>query len=217
MNDKMKEGKIMQLSDLKEGLFGYRKDSVYQYIAALNESFAQKLLEAEKRAEDEIARWKKANAELEEALAERKKESEAYKDIQFSISDSIINAQNYAEQLKQETQQKEQLLRGEMEEQIARRQRQLEQHAVQVEEQIAQRQQQLEQYAARVEAFRGQLKALLQSIDGMLEQKQREAGDIVPEEPREQVVAQQEKESEEESRGVARSVNMALFQLENER
>lgn len=205
----------MQLSDLKEGLFGYRKDSVYQYIAALNESFSQKLQETEQKADEEIARWKKANVELEEELAKFKQESEAYKKIQFSISDSIIDAQNYAEQLKQEAQQKERQRRGELEEQFAQRQQQLEQQAAQVEEQIEQRQQQLAQYAAQVEAFRGQLKALLQSMDGALEQKQQEAGAVMPEEPRGQNFLQLEKESENESRKAAQSANMALFQLEN--
>lgn len=217
----------MQLSDLKKGLLGYRKDSVYQYIASLNESFSQKLQEAEQKADEETARWKNASAELEEELTQFKQESEAYKKIQFSISGSIIDVQNYAERIKQEIQQKERQRydeleeqfarrRSELEEQMAQRRSELEQQAAQVEGRIAQRQHLLAHYAAQVEALRGQLQALLQSIDGASEQKQQETGTVMPEEPHGQNVLQHEKKSGKESREAAQPVNMALFRLEKE-
>ena len=41
----------MQISELKKGFWGYRKEDVYQYISTLNEEFSKKLLEKDEKTE----------------------------------------------------------------------------------------------------------------------------------------------------------------------
>lgn len=101
----------MQISELKKGFWGYRKEDVYQYISTLNEEFSKKLLEKDEKTEGLLQSLQAKNAALEQELVTLKQENEKYEKMYFAVSDSIINAQSYAVQLKNETKEKEQALR----------------------------------------------------------------------------------------------------------
>lgn len=51
----------MHLDQLKKGLWGYRKDSVFQYIASQEEVFSQKLLEKDAQAEGAARQYQGAS------------------------------------------------------------------------------------------------------------------------------------------------------------
>ena len=68
----------MHLDQLKKGLWGYRKDSVFQYIASQEEVFSQKLLEKDAQAEgaarqyqERIQALEEENRKLRQKLAEQ--------------------------------------------------------------------------------------------------------------------------------------------------
>ena len=44
---------MMRLDELKKGFWGYKKESVYQYIAAMEDEAARKLVQQQEQAEKE--------------------------------------------------------------------------------------------------------------------------------------------------------------------
>ena len=72
----------MHLDQLKKGLWGYRKDSVFQYIASQEEVFSQKLLEKDAQAEG-AARQYQEKCDM--------------------ISDALLDARSCAAQMKEES------------------------------------------------------------------------------------------------------------------
>lgn len=58
----------MKLKELKSGLFGYQKSSVYQYITDLEEQFSQKLQEKEQEIQTLTQRYQQQIADLEEQV-----------------------------------------------------------------------------------------------------------------------------------------------------
>ena len=90
---------------LKGALFGYSKLSVCQYIAAMNEAFHAKLLEeAEAFREERLALQKKID-ELETELAAQKKNA-------CDVGSVLLEAGQYAEQLRRQAQEEAEQLRS---------------------------------------------------------------------------------------------------------
>ena len=149
----------MQISELKKGFWGYRKEDVYQYISTLNEEFSKKLLEKDEKTEGLLQSLQAKNAALEQELVTLKQENEKYEKMYFAVSDSIINAQSYAVQLKNETKEKEQALREQLEAEITS------QHL------------KLESYVEQIKSLRAHLKCVLEdkvySADGAGENRDR--------------------------------------------
>ena len=93
----------MRLDELKKGFWGYQKESVYRYIASLEEETSKKLEEKDvqlKKVEGEI---RQRLSELENALGEAQKENEAMRENQMVISATLLEAQRFAELLKEDS------------------------------------------------------------------------------------------------------------------
>lgn len=122
----------MKLSQLKKGLFGYRQADVYDYVAALEEEFAAKLLEREasyKKSEEQyIARIEK----LENELKSVKERLEQHRDEQMVIASTLMDATRYAEQLRQEADEVARKERSEWESELDDKQRELDHYSAQI-------------------------------------------------------------------------------------
>ena len=117
----------MNITELKKSLFGYSKESVYRYISYLNREFSQKLLEKDSVSDNLVKELQERNSALEKEIESLRAENDTYKRMQSCISESIISAKNYENEIKdaavlegnrirktieEETQRKEQLLKG---------------------------------------------------------------------------------------------------------
>lgn len=109
---------------LKGALFGYSKISVCQYIAAINEEFNAKLMaETETFREERSKLQKKADA-LEEELA-------VYKQNVCDVGTVLLDARQYAEQLRRQAEEDAALLLQQAQEEAAQLRRQVEDEAEQ--------------------------------------------------------------------------------------
>lgn len=80
---------------LKTSLFGYSKASVCEYIAQVNQQFSEKLMTA-------TAENKAERAALNEKITSLEKELDEYKRAHGEISSAILEAQQYAAELKRQ-------------------------------------------------------------------------------------------------------------------
>lgn len=173
----------MRLEELKRGFWGYKRDSVYQYIAQIEEEFSTKLLEKDeqlkkavedarqeaaqaaeqvkKDAEDlaEQAKLKSAHeveqarlqaekvekaseqlreelertlrrvSELETALSAIQTENATLHQEAYKISAAILDAQRYAQQLRDETENQERRAREDLQAQVDRQRQELAKYA----------------------------------------------------------------------------------------
>ena len=97
----------MRLEELKKGLWGYRKDAVFQYISQQEEQFTQKM--AEKDAQlDRMRQQDQARIqELEQENRALKEELTRLRAQQDQISQAILDARSSAEALRAESRAKE--------------------------------------------------------------------------------------------------------------
>lgn len=137
----------MQIQEMKKGLFGYKKESVYRYVSSLNEEFSQKLIAKDEKNELLIQELRDRAQTLETELAQMRKECDDLRKKQLAVSDSIVDAQEYAAQLKSETALKERALCNQLEKRMEK-------------ENIR-----LDDYAANISLLRDQLKQLLAHFD----------------------------------------------------
>lgn len=115
----------MRLDELKKGFWGYRKESVYRYIAALEEETSKKLEEKDaqlKKVEGEI---RQRLSELENALKEAQKENEAMRENQMVISATLLEAQRFAELLKEDSFRREREAQAELDTAMEQKMREL--------------------------------------------------------------------------------------------
>ena len=185
----------MNITELKKSLFGYSKESVYQYISYLNQEFSQKLLEKDSESDNLVKELQERNSALEKELESLRAENDTYKRMQSCISESIISAKNYENEIKdaavlegnrirktieEETQRKEQLLKG---------------------------------YIETVEKYRASLVDILKEFEGVLNNAANEGRSILNEQ---QPVSSQLKESKEITNtdkisGSSDMSNMSMF------
>lgn len=185
----------MNITELKKSLFGYSKESVYQYISYLNQEFSQKLLEKDSVSDNLVKELQERNSALEKELESLRAENDTYKRMQSCISESIISAKNYENEIKdaavlegnrirktieEETQRKEQLLKG---------------------------------YIETVEKYRASLVDILKEFEGVLNNAANEGRSILNEQ---QPVSSQLKESKEITNtdkisGSSDMSNMSMF------
>ena len=81
---------MMRLDELKKGFWGYKKESVYQYIAAMEDKAARKLAQQQEQAEKEADKAQKRICELEEALKILREENKALYQDQIHISETLM-------------------------------------------------------------------------------------------------------------------------------
>lgn len=185
----------MNITELKKSLFGYSKESVYQYISYLNQEFSQKLLEKDSVSDNLVKELQERNSALEKEIESLRAENDTYKRMQSCISESIISAKNYENEIKdaavlegnrirktieEETQRKEQLLKG---------------------------------YIETVEKYRASLVDILKEFEGVLNNAANEGRSILNEQ---QPVSSQLKESKEITNtdkisGSSDMSNMSMF------
>lgn len=143
----------MCLDEIKKGFWGYRKEGVYRYIAQLE-------AEAQAKKDEEVRRLEEASgkriAELEEALRAAREENEAMRAEQASIADALIQAQKYAQQIRDDA--------DKFEREAHERVR------ASVDRQL----QELEDYSAAADVLKEQLHALLKDTLGKTEDIKRE-------------------------------------------
>lgn len=151
----------MQIQEMKKGLFGYKKESVYQYVSALNEEFSQKLIEKDEKNEVLVKELRERTQALEAELERVKRESEDLRKKQLAVSDSIIDARDYAAQLKSETRRREQALYDQMEARMNKENRRL------------------DGYTENIGKLREQIKDVLEKFDEELKQAESRAGELM--------------------------------------
>ena len=64
----------MRLDEIKRGFWGYKKDSVYQYVALMEEDFSAKLLKKDEQLKEAVER---AGQESAQAAEQAKRDAEA--------------------------------------------------------------------------------------------------------------------------------------------
>lgn len=151
----------MEITDLKKVFFGYSKNSVYQYIVTLNDEFSKKIVEKEEKNEELLNHLRKKNEMLEQELKQVRMENEAYRKQYFAISDSLIDAQNYAAKLKEETKQQEEQLRKKMNDEMESQNEKLKLHRQEIEQ------------------LRANVRMILERMDQELSKSQEQAEEIV--------------------------------------
>lgn len=143
----------MRLDEIKKGFWGYKKESVCRYIAELEaEALAKK--NDEIRQIEEVA--SRRIAELEESLRAAREENEAMRAEQACIADALIQAQKYAQQIRDEA--------DEFEREAHDR----------VQARVDQQLRELEEYSAAADVLKEQLHALLKDTLGKTEDIKRE-------------------------------------------
>ena len=185
----------MNITELKKSLFGYSKESVYQYISYLNQEFSQKLLEKDSVSDNLVKELQERNSALEKEIESLRAENDTYKRMQSCISESIISAKNYENEIKDAT-----VLEG-------NRIRKT------IEEETQRKEQLLKGYIETVEKYRASLVDILKEFEGVLNNAANEGRSILNEQ---QPVSSQLKESKEITNtdkisGSSDMSNMSMF------
>ena len=110
---------------LKSALFGYSKISVCQYIATMNEEFNAKLMTEEASFRDERTKLQKKIDELEAELAVHKQNA-------CDVGTMLLEAGQYAEQLRQQAQEEATQNRQQAQEEAAELLRQAQEEAAEL-------------------------------------------------------------------------------------
>ena len=98
----------MRIEELKKGLWGYKKESIFQYIAEQEETFSKKLLEKNTQLEQLSQQYQTRSEELEAGRRQSQAELSALRAKQDRISDALLEAQACAGRMRMETQAREQ-------------------------------------------------------------------------------------------------------------
>lgn len=155
----------MRMEELKRGFWGYQKESVYRCIASMEEEFSRRLLEKDEKASRAEEQFQARIAELAAELKAAREACEEQRRSHTSISDTLLKAQAYGQQLREETFHQEEETRRDIQ-RTAERQRA-----------------ELAAYQEKLERLRGMFRTLLDELDGkaaMLEQQLKAAGDAAP-------------------------------------
>ncbi|MCD8025789.1 MAG: hypothetical protein LUF33_02360 [Clostridiales bacterium] len=153
----------MQISDLKQGLFGYKKENVYHYISELNEECSQRIAKTEEEYSKRLKEFEARNALLEEKLASAESQIEASRKNYSAIADSIVDAQHYALQMKSATLNMEEKNRSALCDSFEKGKKTV------------------EDYLSRINSCRLHLKAQLEGIDSSLAEIESEAARLAQE------------------------------------
>ena len=93
----------MRMEELRAGLFGYRKDSVYQLIASMEEDFSSKLMEKDTQHNRAMQDAQAKIADLETELRTLREEHLSGRKNQDMIAETLVDAQLYAQKLREES------------------------------------------------------------------------------------------------------------------
>ena len=104
----------MRLEELKRGLWGYKKDAVFQYITEQEEAFSQKLMEKEVQAQQADQQAQARIQSLERENRELREELGLLRERQDQIAQAILDARASAEALKKESREREEEARAQV-------------------------------------------------------------------------------------------------------
>ena len=93
----------MRLEELKQGLWGYKKDAVFQYISQLEDAFSQKMTERDAQVERIIQQDQARIRDLEQENRMLMEDLARLKDRKEQISQAILDARSSAEELRAES------------------------------------------------------------------------------------------------------------------
>ena len=113
---------------LKSALFGYSKISVCQYIATMNEEFNAKLIAEADAFREERSRMQQKIDDLDAELA-------VHKQTACDVGNMLLEAGQYAEQLRQQAQEEAAVLRQQAQEEAAALRQQAQEEADQLRSQ----------------------------------------------------------------------------------
>lgn len=142
----------MKLDQLKKGLWGYKKASVYEYITMMEEEFSEKLAEKVTEQKKQEEEYRTQITSLEEELSRVRKELEEQKKEQMNVAAALMEAVRYKDELRQEAQEK-------MQEERAAWEKKLEEGA-----------KELNGYQKQIAKVREMIQGLLQSMDAKSEE-----------------------------------------------
>lgn len=103
----------MRLEELKKGLWGYKKEGVFQYITELEETCSRKLQDREAQAERAEQQAGERIRALEQENGALKEELAVLRGRQDRISAAILDARASAEAMKAESRAQEEAARAE--------------------------------------------------------------------------------------------------------
>lgn len=126
----------MRMDELKRGLWGYKKDSVYHYIVSLEEKASERVAEKEakleqlqaemkRQREDLEAHNKRQLADLEATVKALQVENAALREHQSAVFSTMLEAQKYATQLKADSTRQQQQAEEKLTSAIQKKNRQL--------------------------------------------------------------------------------------------
>ena len=101
----------MRLEELKKGLWGYKRDAVFQYISQQEEQFTQKMVEKDAQLEQTSRQDRTRIQDLEQENRTLKEELTRLRAQQDQISQAILDARSSAETLKAESRAQEEKAR----------------------------------------------------------------------------------------------------------
>ena len=93
----------MRLEELNQGLWGCKKDAVFQYISQLEDAFSQKMTERDAQVERIIQQDQARIRDLEQENRMLKEDLARLKDRKEQISQAILDARSSAEELRAES------------------------------------------------------------------------------------------------------------------
>ena len=151
---------------IKSALFGYSKISVCQYIATMNEEFNAKLMA-------EAASFREERTKLQKKIDDLELELVAHKQNACDVGTMMLEAGQYAEQLRQQAQEEVAQLRQQAQEEVAQLRQQAQEETAQLRQQTQEEVTQLRQQAQEEVA---QLRQQAQEeAEQILQQAQEEA------------------------------------------
>lgn len=152
----------MQLDEMKKGLWGYQKASVFQYVAAREEEFSRRLLEKDQQAEQAARQYQERIQALEQEGRELRAELEELRRRQSMISDALLDAQAFSERMKAETQAQEQSARERLRQELDVQTRELNSYR----DQVSALRRALQDTLRDLETQTGQLERQIEVLEG---------------------------------------------------
>ena len=138
----------MRIDELKKSIWGYKVSDVCQYLSAVESRHAERIAELQEQAAQAEEQAQKRIGELEAELCALRRENEALLEKRQLTFDTLLAAQAYARQAREETRQHEEEARQKVADEAGRQMSEL------------------NDYAAKISKMRDDFRALLEELDG---------------------------------------------------
>lgn len=124
----------MNVQELKTGFWGYQKTGVYRYITDMEEEFAKRLAQVEEERKKEAEDYRRQIQRQEEELEQLRRQCDQLSQSREAIAATLLNAQQFGEDLRQQARQKAQEEELRMEARAAAQSLKLDQYDQQLEQ-----------------------------------------------------------------------------------